>query len=409
MDLDPDSIKKDFPRMRGVYLNNASSAPVPFIAIKAVTDFLISYDEYGPDSSTSASMVDDLLSRARKEIARLINCREDEIVFTQSTTHAINIIANALNIKRDDDDGDVAIVIRDGEHEHSANYYAWLRLKRRGVAIKNLNLKDEDGSIDVEELKEIVDSGEVKVRLVALSHVLFNTGLILPIEEVGRVLREKDKDGGRRIHLFVDAAQSVGCMDVDVKKLGCSFMAFPSSKWLCAPTGLGILYCSRDAWDDVEPLYIGGESAFIHDDMLCYRDMPHRMQAGFRGYPLLAGLVASLQYISSIGIARIRNWNMHLAGMVREGLRDDGKHIKLYGPDDSRLRSSIVSFSFNNEDSDAMVSRLVRDLEREGIIVAEREVLKKKIVRVSPHFFNSEDDIARFLATLKRALAVLTS
>ncbi|MEM3034738.1 MAG: aminotransferase class V-fold PLP-dependent enzyme, partial [Candidatus Nitrosocaldus sp.] len=244
MDLDPDSIKKDFPRMRGVYLNNASSAPVPFIAIKAVTDFLISYDEYGPDSSTSASMVDDLLSRARKEIARLINCKEDEIVFTQSTTHAINIIANALNIKRDDDDGDVAIVIRDGEHEHSANYYAWLRLKRRGVAIKNLNLKDEDGSIDVEELKEIVDSGEVKVRLVALSHVLFNTGLILPIEEVGRVLREKDKDGGRRIHLFVDAAQSVGCMDVDVKKLGCSFMAFPSSKWLCAPTGLGILYCS---------------------------------------------------------------------------------------------------------------------------------------------------------------------
>lgn len=401
MDLDPDSIKKDFPRMRHIYLNNASSAPVPFIAIKAVTDFLISYGEYGPDSSVSASMVDDLISRTRKEIARLINCREDEIIFTQSTTHAINIIANALDIKR----GDV-IVIRDGEHEHPANYYAWLRLKKqKEIAIKSLNLKDEDGSIDVEELKKIVDS---RTRLVALSHVLFNTGLILPIEEVSRVLRDKDKDRERRVHLCVDAAQSVGCMEVDVKRLGCSFMVFPSSKWLCAPTGLGILYCSRDAWDDVEPLYVGGESAFIHDGMLYYRDMPYRMQAGFRGYPLLAGLLASLQYISSIGIAKIRNWNMHLADMVKEGLRDD-EHIKVYGPDDSRLRSCIVSFNFNYKDSDVMVSRLVRDLEREGIIVAEREVLKKKIVRVSPHFFNSEDDIARFLSTLNRLLPTLTS
>ncbi|MEM2923024.1 MAG: aminotransferase class V-fold PLP-dependent enzyme, partial [Candidatus Nitrosocaldus sp.] len=81
--------------MRGIYLNNASSTPVPFIAIKAVTDFLISYDEYGPDSSASASMLDELLSRARKEVARLINCKEDEIIFTQSTTHAINIVANS--------------------------------------------------------------------------------------------------------------------------------------------------------------------------------------------------------------------------------------------------------------------------------------------------------------------------
>lgn len=397
MDLDPDSIKRDFPRMRGIYLNNASSTPVPFIAIKAVTDFLISYDEYGPDSSASASMLDELLSRARKEVARLINCKEDEIIFTQSTTHAINIVANSLKIGRGD-----AIVIRDGEHEHPANHYAWLRLRDgRGVMIRTLNIKDEDGSIDVEELKRIVNSEGI--RLVALSHVLFNTGLILPVEEVSKVLKDSD----RRIHLFVDAAQSVGCMDVDVKRLGCSFMAFPSSKWLCAPPGLGILYCSRDAWDDIEPLYVGGESAFIHDG-LCYREMPYMMQAGFRGYALLAGLLASLQYITSIGIAKIRNWDMHLAGMVREELHNHyHDKINLYGPDDPNLRSSIVSFNFNDNASDMMVGRVVKDLEREGIIVAERDVLKKKIVRVSPHFFNSEDDIARFLATLKRL--VLTS
>ncbi|MEM0441579.1 MAG: aminotransferase class V-fold PLP-dependent enzyme [Candidatus Nitrosocaldus sp.] len=397
MDLDPDSIKRDFPRMRGIYLNNASSTPVPFIAIKAVTDFLISYAEYGPDSSASASMLDELLSRARKEVARLINCKEDEIIFTQSTTHAINIVANSLKIGRGD-----AIVIRDGEHEHPANHYAWLRLRDgRGVMIRTLNIKDEDGSIDVEELKRIVNSEGI--RLVALSHVLFNTGLILPVEEVSKVLKDSD----RRIHLFVDAAQSVGCMDVDVKRLGCSFMAFPSSKWLCAPPGLGILYCSRDAWDDIEPLYVGGESAFIHDG-LCYREMPYMMQAGFRGYALLAGLLASLQYITSIGIAKIRNWDMHLAGMVREELHNHyHDKINLYGPDDPNLRSSIVSFNFNDNASDTMVGRVVKDLEREGIIVAERDVLKKKIVRVSPHFFNSEDDIARFLATLKRL--VLTS
>ncbi|MCS6768415.1 MAG: aminotransferase class V-fold PLP-dependent enzyme [Candidatus Nitrosocaldus sp.] len=404
MAIDPESIKRDFPRMRGIYLNNASSAPIPFSAIKAVTDLLISYDEYGPDSSASAAMLDGILSMTRREVARLINCSEDEIVFTQSTTHAINMVANGLTINKDD-----TIVIRDGEHEHPANHYAWLVLGRRGARIRTLSIRDEDGGIDVEELREMVDSHE-GVRLVALSHVLFNTGLILPVEEVSKILRE------RGIHLFIDAAQSVGCMDVDVKRLGCSFMAFPSSKWLCAPPGLGILYCSREAWDDIEPSYVGGESAFIHEGSLHYREMPYRMQAGFRGYALLAGLLASLQYIGSIGIARIRNWNMHLAEMVREGLKeyDDGQHIRLYGPEDSRLRSSIVSFSLKRGDGDGRgddgsVRSLVRELEKEGIIVAERDVLKKKIVRVSPHFFNSEDDIARFLTTLRRLLPSLTS
>ncbi len=384
--LDPDTIKNDFPRFKCIYLNNASSAPMPFTAIKAITDLLVEYDEYGPDSSKMQNTIDELICNARREVAEVINCKAEEVVFTQSTTEGINLVANGLNLRQGD-----SIIVRDGEHEHHANYYAWLRLKNKGAEVKRLSIKDIYGSIDEQEFLEKVKEGK-NVRLISLSHALFNTGLILPIEEIGKLCKEYD------VQLFLDAAQSVGCLEVDVKRLGCSFMAFPASKWLCGPPGLGILYCSKNASDMLEPMIVGDESAFIHEGSLVYREMPYKMQAGFRNYALIAALIESIRYVKHIGIAKIRNWNKYLADTIMEELVTDEKVI-LYTPRD-KSRTSIVSFTCNNDSS-----KVVKELEEHGIVAAERSVLDKKVVRVSPHFFNSEDDILRFVTTLKAIIS----
>ena len=118
---------------------------------------------------------------------------------------------------------------------------------------------DENGFFDMRNLLEIIRTE--KIELVSLSHALYNTGAILAVEEAGEILNAEN------IPFFVDAAQSVGCLEkVNVGKIGCNFMSFNGSKWLCGPMGTGIFYCSRKASEMLEPLGIGGESATVYDD-----------------------------------------------------------------------------------------------------------------------------------------------
>ncbi|MFQ5920841.1 MAG: aminotransferase class V-fold PLP-dependent enzyme, partial [Nitrososphaerales archaeon] len=242
-----------------------------------------------------------------------------------------------------------------------------------------------------DELEAKLDSG---TRLVAISHALFNTGLILPVERVGRLAKQKS------VPFFLDAAQTVGCLPVDVKKIGCSFMAFTGSKWLCGPMGTGVFYCSKESAGDLEPLQSGGESAFVlaedGKEKMAYRDMPQRMQAGFRNWAGIVGLAASVRYITGIGITRIRERNMHLARMLREELARL-KNVTIYGPEDESERTGIVSFSLQKVEPGVVVSKL----EEEGIIFAKRDISGKKIVRASPHFFNQEYEIEKALDVIK--------
>jgi cysteine desulfurase/selenocysteine lyase len=229
-------------------------------------------------------------------------------------------------------------------------------------------------------------------QLVILSHALFNTGAILPVEEIGNILSQKN------ISYFIDAAQTVGCVsDVDVNKIKCNFMSFNGSKWLCGPMGMGIFFCKRDSSELLDPLQVGGECAIIHEDNLVYKEMPSKFQAGFRNWVGVAGLEASVNYLLKIGIERIRKKNISLANLMREELsKIDG--IILYGPQEEAERTSIVSFSIKDADP----SMVVKKLESENMILAVREIFSKKIIRASPHFFNTESEILQVIDALKR-------
>jgi len=202
MDSD-ENILDDFPNDGKIYLNNASVSLTPLDSIRAMTDFLISYSAIGPDSIDSEPFVTRKLSKTRKVISEFIKCRPEEVILTQSTTDGINAVAGGLSFSSDSN-----IVIRGMGHEHHANYYPWLRLANK-VKINNLEI-DKNGFFEIKQLENIIDE---HTDLVALSHALYNTGAILPVEEIGELLEKKN------IPYFLDAAQTVGCIgDFDVQK-----------------------------------------------------------------------------------------------------------------------------------------------------------------------------------------------
>ena len=388
-EIDDDQLRHDFPiTKRTIYMNNGAIAPTPLSTIKAMTNFMLTCAEVGPDAHATFDSIISLLDELRTRIAYLINCERDEVVLVQSTTEGLNIVAKGLDWKAGD-----AIVVRGGKHEHFANYLPWVALsQRKGVQLRELAITNEDGFFDLGELEKLVNGS----RLITMSHVLYNTGAIMPLEEVGRILQENDE-----VLFCVDAAQSAGTIPVDVKKIGCDFMSFPGFKWLCGPTGIGVFYCSKKTFEMLEPTVIGVESATLSDqNILAYLDMPARFQGGFRNFPGAAGLEASLRYILRIGLERIRKKNMNVASILREEIAKI-PDVKMFGPEEECKRSSIVTFMPLAADS----STLVRKLEQNNMIFAARDIGGgKKAVRAAPHFFNSEEEATTAASYIKSLL-----
>ena len=382
MNLVSKDISDDFPKSDKIYLNNASVSLMPLQSIDAMKDFLISYNTIGPDSKDSDSFVTEKLRNVRKIIAKIISCQPDEVVLTQSTTDGINFVANGLSFNDKSN-----IIIRGMTHEHHSNFYPWIKLKEK-ISIKNLSI-DENGFFKLDDLESFIDDN---TKLVALSHALYNTGSILPVKEIGKIIQEKTS-------FFIDAAQTIGCIDdIDVSKIKCDFMSFNGSKWLCGPMGTGLFYCNRKSSELLKPQTIGGESAIIYDETkIAFKEMPDKFQTGFRNYVGIVGLESSANYLLKFGLKNIHKKNQYLSNLFREELSKI-RNIVLYGPNNPNNRTSIVSFNIKGINSQELVDKL----EKQNIILAVREILDTKIVRASPHFFNTESEILQVIDTIKK-------
>jgi len=383
MNLDSTDFMQDFPQDGKIYLNNASVSLMPFSSIEAMKNFLVNYSAKGPDSIDSDVFLKEKLIRIRWTISNLIHCRPEEIVFTQSTTDGVNMVATGLSF-----DSKSNVVIRGMGHEHHANYYPWLRLSQK-LMLKSLKT-DLNGFFDIKELHNLVDKN---TKCVALSHALYNTGAILPVEEIGEYLEKNN------VPYFIDTAQTVGCFgEYDFKKTKSNFMSFNGSKWLCGPMGTGIFYCKKESSKLLEPSSIGGESAMVYDETnLAYKDIPDKFQTGFRNYVGFVGLEASINYMLQFGLNNIRSKIMNLSNQMREELSKISG-ITLFGPEDQSKRTSIVSFSIDGQDP----QKIVELLEKKKIVIAVREIVNKKILRASPHFFNSEEEIQKVVDEIRK-------
>ena len=377
-----DSISEEFQTDK-TYLNNASVSVMPKTSIEAMKQFLIDYSEMGPDSPESEIFVKGLWEKTRTSIAKVVKCNPDEIIITQSVTDGINIVANGMKFGNDSN-----IVIRGGEHEHHANYFPWLKLGER-IDVRSLPVND-NGGFEYSDLKKILDE---KTKLVALSHGLYNSGLILPVKEIGKELQKEN------VPYFLDTAQTVGCIgEFDFADTGCDFMSFNGSKWLCGPMGTGVFYCKRESSDLLEPSNIGGETAETNENgELTYKELPDRFQAGFRNYVGLAGMESSVTFLQNLGWNNIRN---HIISLSNLFIDEIGKipESKVFCPEDESERTSIVSFEIKKHDPEKIVSELAQ----KGIIIAKREIYEKPVLRISPHIYNTKDEILNLTEELKK-------
>ena len=377
-----DSISEEFQTDK-IYLNNASVSIMPKVSIEAMRQFLVSYSEMGPDSPESEIFIKELWGKTRKAVSRLVKCEPDEIIITQSVTDGVNIVANGMKFANDSN-----IIIRGKEHEHHANYFPWLKLGEK-IDVRSLPI-DENGGFTDQDLKKLLDK---KTRLVALSHGLYNSGLILPVKEIGEKLQNEN------IPYFLDTAQTVGCIgDYDFSNTGCDFMSFNGSKWLCGPMGTGVFYCRRESSELLEPLSVGGESATSDENgALLYNELPDRFQAGFRNYVGLAGMESSINFLQNFGLDNIRKHIMKLSNLFIDEIGNIPES-RVFGPESESERTSIVSFEVGKNDPEKVVAALAE----KGIIIAKREIFEKPVLRISPHVFNTENEILKLVEELKK-------
>jgi cysteine desulfurase/selenocysteine lyase len=338
--------------------------------------------------------------RARAKVTAFLNAEStSELVFTRNTTEGINIVANGLKWQKGDKI--VTTVL-----EHHSDFIVWLRVRdKHGAKVEVVMPRrpPEQGLFDLADFEEAIDD---KTKMVAISQVSNVLGVITPVSEIAEIAHEHDA------LVLVDGAQSVPHMPVDVKKLGCDFLAFSGHK-MCAPTGIGALYMREEVQKEVEPLYIGGgtiEDVTIHD---------YRLEAGVgrfeAGTPDIAGAIglgAAVDYLNRLGMDNIERYEKQLAKQMYDGLTRIPK-VEVYGPE-PKYRVGIVPFNvadLNPHDValalDVSANIMVRSGHHCAQPLSKTILCKPGTVRASAYFYNTKEEIDRLVTAVKEIAETL--
>jgi cysteine desulfurase / selenocysteine lyase len=381
------NLKEEFPVKNSVaYFNNASYTPMGRAATSAITEALKEYSRTGPNDEYYLRLKQ-AGNVAREKLTSLVNIRKEDVIFTESATQSINLVANGFKLNS----GDV-IITRGGATEHPSNYLPWkYYTDRKGVQIVDLEV-DEFGIPNLSALDSALKAS--KAKLVVMSHVLYNLGTTMPVKEAARISHER---GAR---FFLDASQSIGAKTVDLRDIDCDYAAGTAAKWLCGPLGLGFLFVKEDALDTVEPLSFGA-NACTYTPQGSYKilDSAVRLEEGFRNWIYCHGLIAAIEVISKIGIEEVRKRSLKFADSILEGM--SGMPCKMIGSREDISRTSIMPFELLNVKPIEVVQRL----SRAEITVAEREIKDKKILRISPHFYNDDEEVDLLLSEISKVIS----
>lgn len=373
--MDPSQIRELFPATRRyAYLNHAAVAALPHPVLEAMSHYLIERSSHG---SEALCQWEDHLEGIRHVTARFVGAHPDEITFTSSVSHGLNIIAAGLNWLP----GDNLIC---AETEFPANVYPWTNLRRRGVEVRFA--KARDNRIVAEDFATLMDN---RTRLVAVSLVEFGTGYRNDIDALAELCHE------RGACLCVDGIQGIGALQFDVGQTPIHFLATQAAKWMLGPVGIGFLYMRRDLLSRVEPVMAGWRSVVDRDDYYCYdsplRTSGERFEPGSLSFSGLIGMEAAIKFLLSIGLQTIEARILNLTDFLIAGLKSRGCIITTPIAR-RRERSGIICFRHPSVASATLAERLWAA----DVIVSQRG----NIIRVSPHFYNTEEDLRRLLNTL---------
>ena len=357
-----------------IYMNHAGVAPLSRRVRDAMAGFIEDATLYG------AVHADDWAEAAeacRVTASGLINADATEIAFMKNTTQGILIAANGIDWREGDNVVTTAV-------EFPANVYPWWCLKER-YGVETRMVPERDGRIYIEDIAAAIDE---RTRVLTISHVEFASGFRNDIEKLGELCRERD------IWFVVDAIQSLGVVEVDVKSCNVDILAADGHKWLLAPEGAAIFYCADEKREQLINTNVGWASVVNPRDFLNYdltqKPDATRFEEGSYNSVGLYGLKAAIDLLHDIGIPAIKARVLELTARLIAGL--EAKGYRVITPKTDVDRAGIVIF----ESDRYTPAEIYETLYGENIITAERG----SGVRVSPHFYNTPSEIERLLEVL---------
>ncbi len=399
--IDWAAIREDFPILnqqvgehRLVYLDNAASSQKPRQVIEALRHY------YEHDNANVHRGLHELSSRAtdayegaRAKVARYLGAASaEEIVFTRGTTEAINLVACAWGakfLKADD-------VVLLTEMEHHSNIVPWqLLAERTGARIKYLPVL-ADGTLALEQLGSLLTE---EVKIFAFTHISNSLGTINPVAELCAAAR---KVGAISL---VDAAQSAGHLTLNVREIGCDFLAFSGHK-MCAPTGIGALYGRRDLLEATPPWQGGGEMiSTVSFERATFKNAPHKFEAGTPNIAGAIGLGAAIDYLEAIGRDAIFAHDAALADYALERM-SALPGMRIHGPRSGR--AGLVGFTMEAaHPHDVTTFANEYGLALRGGHHCNQPLMRKfglpGTTRASFYFYNTRAEIDRLVEVLEKA------
>lgn len=400
-------VRADFPilhqQIHGkplVYLDNAATSQKPIAVLDALRHY---YDHDNANVHrgvhTLSSRATDAYEGARDKVAAFVNAASrQEIVYTRNASEAINLVAYAwgnANVKQGDE-----IIL--SVMEHHSNLIPWqLLAQRTGAVLKFVELTETE-EFDLEHFKSLLSD---KTKLVSVVHVSNTLGCINPVKEICAIAHQY----GAKV--LIDACQSVPHMAIDVQAIDCDWLVASGHK-MCAPTGIGFLYGKLALLRSMPPFLGGGEMiADVFLDRSTYADLPHKFEAGTPAIAEAIALGAAVDYLSAIGMDAIHAYEEELTSYLFQQLQQMPE-LRLYGPKpnaDGSGRAALAAFTAG----DVHPHDLSTILDQSGVAIRaghhctqplHRHLGAQSTARASLYFYNTQEEIDVFIASLKEAV-----
>ncbi|HVN58154.1 MAG TPA: aminotransferase class V-fold PLP-dependent enzyme [Bacteroidales bacterium] len=326
-------------------------------------------------------------NQLKKEMALFLGKDVDpsEIGLVNTATEGINIILNGYPFEKGDE-------IITSTHEHVAlNVPLLNQVKRKGAVIRTF---EPDRSDNLNNVKLIGNLITKKTRMVFITHRTTTTGQLLPVREIGQMLRARD------IRFAVDGAQAPGSMPIDLKELMVDYYAFSCHKWMLAPRRTGVLYVSKDKLETLAPITVGAysDNGFsLKDGTLNFQPSAQRFEYGTQNELLYMGMHASLRFINSIGVERIRKHNEELSESFYSQLSQISD-CELLSPVERSARSSMITFRLKSKPFGDVTTIMGKD----NIRVRPVGEGGMNGVRVSFHLYNDRSDLDRAMESIRK-------
>ena len=405
---DPQEFRRDFPllnqTMNGrpiVYLDNGATTQKPESMIQAMCGY------YGgcnanPHRGAYALSIEatDIYENPRERARRFINApKAEEIIFTKNATEALNLVAYSYGRTKLGPGDEILLTIA----EHHSNLVPWQEAAKATGAKLNYIYLEPDGNLSQKDIETKITP---RTKVVAVTHVSNVLGLVNPVRDIA----DRAHDAGAVV--VVDGAQSVAHMAVDVQALGADFFAFSGHKML-SPMGIGVLYGRRELLSAMPPFLTGGDMIeYVSEQETTFAELPAKFEAGTQNVGGAAGLTAAIDYLEKLGFDRIAAIEQDLLNYALPQLKAL-PYVELYGCDTTRNnKTGIITFNVK----DVHPHDVSTILDAEGVAVRGGHHCAQPLMtylrqnatcRASFYFYNTKDDVDRWIAALKKVREVM--